>query len=70
VYVAFPPAPGAVDVIDTTLTRESKEHPGEGGRAQYFMTPDGRYVVAGSIAGKVLTVIDSQTKEAGVVPRI
>ena len=27
------------------------------------MTPDGRYVVAGSVVGKSMTVIDAQTEE-------
>ena len=28
-----------------------------------YVTPDGRYVIAGSIAGKNLTVIDQQTEQ-------
>ncbi len=63
VYVAISAAPGAVDVIDTTSLERVKSIPVKGAVHNTFMTPDGRYVVAGSIAGKVLTVIDSQTEE-------
>lgn len=63
VYVAISAAPGFVDVIDTTSLEKVKSIPIKGAVHNTFVTPDGHYVVAGSIAGKVLTVIDSQTEE-------
>lgn len=62
VYVAIRSTPGAVDVIDTasaTLAR-SIAHPEV---HNTFVTPDGRFVVAGSIAGRRLTMIDQKTEE-------
>ena len=62
VYVAIRSAPGAVDVVDTpsaTLARSipmTEVH-------NTFVTPDGRHVIAGSIAARRLTVIDQQTEE-------
>ena len=57
------PAPGAVDVIDTaTLTRARASAP-KGGIHNTYVTPDGKYVVAGSIPGKKITVIDQKTEE-------
>jgi YVTN family beta-propeller protein len=64
VYVAIIAAPGAVDVIDTTTLTLSKTIPTKGGIHNTFVTPDGAYAVAGSIAGRLLTVIDIQTNEA------
>src|SRR5688500_3349503 len=63
VYVAIREVKnGAVDVIDTasaTLAR-SIPHPEV---HNTFVTPDGRFVVAGSISGKRLTMIDQKTEE-------
>ena len=55
--------PGAVDVIDTGLLEHVKTIPTRGGVHNTFVTPDGRFVVAGSIVGRNLTVIDSTTEE-------
>lgn len=63
VYVAIVSAPGAVDVIDTATVKLAKTIPTKGGIHNTFMTPDGSYVVAGSIVGRLLTVIDAQTEE-------
>jgi YVTN family beta-propeller protein len=63
VYVAIIAAPGAVDVIDTTSFTLTKTIPTKGGIHNTFVTPDGAYAVAGSIAGRLLTVIDVQTNE-------
>jgi YVTN family beta-propeller protein len=40
-----------------------KSIPTKGGIHNTYVTPDGKYVVAGSIAGKVMTVIDQKTEE-------
>lgn len=63
VYVAIVAAPGAVDVIDTASLTRAKTIPTKGGVHNTFVTPDGNYVVAGSIVGRLLTVIDAKTEE-------
>jgi YVTN family beta-propeller protein len=63
VYVAIIAQPGAVDVIDTVSLQRVKTIPTKGGIHNTFATPDGRFVVAGSIAGRMLTVIDVATEE-------
>jgi YVTN family beta-propeller protein len=64
VYVAVVAAPGAVDVIDTASMKNVKSIPTKGGVHNTFMTPDSRFVVAGSIVGRNLTVIDAATETA------
>lgn len=62
VYVAIRSTPGAVDIIDTpsaTLAKSIKTTEVH----NTFITPDGRHVIAGSIAGRRLTVIDQKTEE-------
>jgi YVTN family beta-propeller protein len=63
VYVAIAAAPGAVDVIDTASLERVKSIPVKGAVHNTYVTPDGRHVVAGSVVGKLLTVIDSQTEQ-------
>lgn len=63
VYVAIVAAPGAVDVIDTATVKNVKTIQTRGGVHNTFITPDGKYVVAGSIVGRNLTVIDAKTEE-------
>ena len=63
VYVAIRSAPGAVDVIDTVALERVKCITTSGGVHNTFVTPDGKYVLAGSIEGRKLTVIDSRTEE-------
>ena len=63
VYVAIREPPGAVDVIDTSALQRVKSIPVKGAVHNTFMTPDGRYVVAGSIEGKNATVIDTHTEQ-------
>ncbi|HEV8395089.1 MAG TPA: cytochrome D1 domain-containing protein [Vicinamibacterales bacterium] len=63
VYVAIRQAPGAVDVVDTASLQRVKSIPIKGDVHNTYVTPDGRFVVAGSIAGKNLTVIDQRTEE-------
>ena len=64
VYVAIVSDPGAVDVIDTVSATNVSSIKTAGGVHNTFMTPDGRYVVAGSIAGRNLTVIDVASERA------
>jgi YVTN family beta-propeller protein len=56
-------APGAVDVIDAASLEKVKSIPTKGGIHNVYVTPDGLHVVAGSIAGRVMTVIDAKTEE-------
>jgi YVTN family beta-propeller protein len=62
VYVAIVQSPGAVDVIDTKSLERAKSIPCKGGVHNTYVTPDGKYVVAGSVVGKMLTVIDQATE--------
>ncbi len=56
------PEPG-VDVVDTTLRQWIRTIPTEKGIHSTFVTPDGRHVVAGSVAGRMFTVIDTRSDE-------
>jgi YVTN family beta-propeller protein len=61
VYVSIIQSPGAVDVIDTASLERVKTIPMKAGVHNTYVTPDGRWVVAGSVVGKMLTVIDPAT---------
>jgi len=63
VYVAIVSDPGSVDVIDTTTLEKIKSIPTKGGEHNVYVTPDGKYMVAGSIAGKNVSVFDTKTDE-------
>jgi len=63
VYVAIVAPPGAVDVIDIPSLELDQTIPTRGGVHNTFLTPDGRHVIAGSIQGRNLTVIDQETEE-------
>ena len=56
-------APGAVDVIDTASMTRAKSIPVKGSVHNTYVTPDGKFVVSGSIASKTITVIDQKTEE-------
>jgi YVTN family beta-propeller protein len=60
VYVGIIAPPGAIDVIDTA-TLEKKSIAVPGGIHNIYVTPDGKHVVAGSPAGRRLTVLDTST---------
>jgi YVTN family beta-propeller protein len=76
VFVGILSGAGAVEVIDTASLKSIKIIAVKGGVHNAYVTRDGKYVVAGSIVGKILTVIDAQTLqpvwelpfEAGVRP--
>ena len=63
VYVAIVQAPGAVDVIDTSSLEKVKTLQLKGGVHNTYVTPDDKFVVAGSVVGKLLTIIDRKTEE-------
>jgi len=56
-----------VDVIDTASLQRVKSIPINGAVHNTYVTPDGKFVVAGSIAGKTLTVIDARTEQTAWV---
>ena len=60
-FIAIAVAPGAVDVIDTVALKNVKSIPVKGAVHNTYVTPDGKYALAGSVGGKILTVIDEQT---------
>ena len=63
VYVSIAARPGAVDVIDTASLEKVNSIPVKGPVHNTYVTPDGKYIVAGSVVGKILTVIDAQTEK-------
>ncbi len=63
VYVAIVSDPGAIDVIDTAALARVKSIPNRGGVHNVYLTPDGKYLVAGSIAGRNMTVFDTKTDQ-------
>lgn len=63
VFAAIFAVPGAVDVIDTESMTLAKTIPVEGAVHNTYTTPDGKYAIAGSVASKMLTVIDTETLE-------
>ena len=76
VLVAIRSGEGALDVVDTAARRLVKSIPLNAPLHNVYVTPDGKYAVAGSIGGKMVTVIDLVTDqpawearfEAGVRP--
>ena len=63
VYVAIVSEPGAVDIIDTVKLERVKTLPTKGGEHNVYVTPDGKYLIAGSVAGKNLMVFDTKTDQ-------
>jgi YVTN family beta-propeller protein len=61
VFVAIRHDPGAVDVIDAATLTRTKSTPVHGSLHNIYVTPDGKYLVAGSIPKKLMTVIDLST---------
>jgi DNA-binding beta-propeller fold protein YncE len=61
VFVGIVSEPGAVDVIDTSSLERTRSIPTKGGIHNVYVTPDDRYIVAGSIAGRNMMVIDART---------
>ena len=67
VYVGIAQAPGGVDVIDTATMTNVKTMATKGPIHNAYVTPDGKYVVAGSIPGKSINVFDAQTETPAFV---
>lgn len=67
VYVGIIRNPGGVDVIDTATRQKVKNVQTKGTIHNVYVTPDGKYAVAGSIAGRSINVIDAKTNEMAFV---
>ena len=63
VYVGIIQEPGGVDVIDTATLTRVKTVPTIGTIHNPYVTPDGKFVVAGSIQAKTINVIDATTEQ-------
>jgi len=63
VLVGIRTLPGAVDVIDATSLTRAKTIPVNRSVHNIYVTPDGKYAVAGSIESKSATVIDLATDQ-------
>jgi YVTN family beta-propeller protein len=61
IFVAIARDPGAVDVIDAATLTRTKSIPVHGRLHNIYVTPDGKYLIAGSIPRKLMTVIDLST---------
>jgi YVTN family beta-propeller protein len=61
VFVGIMAGAGAVEVVDTASLKSTKTVAVKGGVHNTYVTADGKFVVAGSVVGKILTVIDAQT---------
>ena len=75
VYVAIAALPGAVEVIDAATLTSVKTIPTNGAEHNVYVTPDGKHLVAGSVGGRNMAVIDTATDkiawtlfDAGVRP--
>lgn len=62
-YVAITGAQGGVDVVDLVAGQRVKSIPMARGVHNPIVTPDGKYVVAGSTGGRTAMVIDTATDE-------
>jgi YVTN family beta-propeller protein len=61
VFIGIRQAPGAVDVVDSASLKLEKSVAVKGAVHNVYVSPDGRFAVAGSIEGKMLTAIDAKS---------
>lgn len=62
-FVGIRAKPGSIDVIDTGSLRTIKNIPVDGPVHNLYVTPDGKYVVSGSIENKAASVVDLSREE-------
>jgi YVTN family beta-propeller protein len=55
--------PGALDIVNTATLEKVKSIPMKDKCHNPYVTPDGKYAVAGSVAGKFLIVVDLKTEQ-------
>jgi YVTN family beta-propeller protein len=63
VYVGIREMPGALDVIDTALLKNVKTIPVAGDIHNVYVTPDGKFAVAGSIGASTISIVDTATDQ-------
>src|SRR6185369_8408003 len=63
IFAGIAVAPGAVDVIDTAIPKNVKSIAVKGAVHNTYVTPDGKFMIAGSVGGSMLTVVDVQKLE-------
>jgi YVTN family beta-propeller protein len=63
VYVGIARDGGALDVIDTASLTRTNSIPVHGNLHNVYVTPDGKFVVTGSIRAATITVIDVATEQ-------
>ena len=66
IFVGIARGSGAVDVIDANTLTRSKSIPVKGRLHNIYVTPDGKHLIAGSIAAKLMTVIDLRARCPGM----
>ena len=60
VYVAIAEAPGALQVLDTSTEEIVTTISVHGGVHNTYVTPDGKYAIAGMVGGRNITVVDTE----------
>jgi YVTN family beta-propeller protein len=63
VFAAISVGAGAIDVIDTATMKNIKSIPFKGAVHNTYVTPDGKFVVGGSVGNSILQVFDAATLE-------
>ena len=63
VVVCIRDDPGTLDVVDVNAFTLKKSIPVKGGLHNVYVTPDGKYAVAGSVRKNRLTIVDMATEE-------
>jgi len=63
VVVCIRDEPGMLDVVDTGTLTLKKSVAVKGGLHNVYVTPDGKYAVAGSVRKNMLTIVDLATEE-------
>jgi YVTN family beta-propeller protein len=63
IFVCISDEPAALDVIDTTSMERVQSIPMTAKLHNVYVTPDGKYAVAGSVVGKFLVVVDTSTEK-------
>src|SRR6185503_8578704 len=62
VYVGIAQGSGAVDVIDVATMKNVKSIPVQGAVHNVYVTPDGKFVVSGSVGSRYISIIDAATE--------
>ena len=63
VYVGIAREGGALDVIDTATLTRTNSIPVHGNLHNVYVTPDGKYVITGSVRAGVITVVDTASEQ-------